>query len=193
MLTTVMDKDLLLQLFLRVERCVEMHFRGGLIQAAEDLPLVIAGNGWEHFKQPSKAWQLVGAQPFDWLLQKIPQVKLVWSQVYCFTQGGHERIFYAQANGTAVACDDMPWLRATYQDEQDALLIAPHDFTAGIEKIRRWLHCESLNKLEALAKAGQAVCLANHTWQHRVLEMECWVEQYGAYQALRHPKEYGIF
>ncbi|MCS6267959.1 MAG: glycosyltransferase family 1 protein [Vampirovibrio sp.] len=191
--TALLDNTLLLQLFLRVERAVEMHFRGGFIQAAEDLPLLIAGNGWEKFKKPSKAWQMVGAQQFDWLLEKIQQVKLVWSQVYCFTQGGHERIFYAQANGTAVACDDMPWLRETYDDEKEALLIAPNDFTAGVEKIGYWLNEQPTKKLEALAKGGQAVCLANHTWQHRVLEIESWVEQYTAYQTLLHPKEYGVF
>jgi hypothetical protein len=192
MSTALLDKDLFLQLFLRVERCVEMHFRGGFIQAAEDLPLLIAGNGWEKFKKPSKAWQVVGAQQFDWLLEKIQQVKLVWSQVYCFTQGGHERIFYAQANGTVVACDDMPWLRETYDDEKEAILISPYNLQAGAEKVGRWLN-ESPQKLAAIAKAGQAVCLANHTWQHRVLEIESWVEQYTAYQTLLHPKEYGVF
>lgn len=192
MSTALLDKDLFLQLFLRVERCVEMHFRGGFIQAAEDLPLLIAGNGWEKFKKPSKAWQVVGAQQFDWLLEKIQQVKLVWSQVYCFTQGGHERIFYAQANGTAVACDDMPWLRETYDDEKEAILISPYNLQAGAEKVGRWLN-ESPQKLATLAKAGQAVCLASHTWQHRVLEIESWVEQYTAYQTLLHPKEYGVF
>jgi hypothetical protein len=192
MRTPLIDKGLLLHLFLRVERAVEMHFRGGFIQAAEALPLLIAGNGWDKFKNPSKAWQLMGAQQFDWFLEKIQQVKIVWSQVYCFTQGGHERIFYAQANGTAVACDEMPWLRATYQDEQEAILIASHDFTAGAKKLERWFN-KPAKQLEVLAKGGQAVCLANHTWHHRVLAIESWVEQYYAYQTLKHPKEYGVF
>jgi hypothetical protein len=175
-----LEQNLVCHLFMVVEKAIEMHFREGFMKAAKELPLIVAGNGWEQFQHPSPTWELLGTMPFDWMLERMQQVQLVWSMVYCFTHGGHERIFYAQANGAAVACDAMPWLQTQYQDTQSALLLEPNAFEAGAEKLAFWLTPAQQPALAKLAQAGQSVCLAHHTWQHRVAEIEALVAQYHA-------------
>lgn len=173
-----LEQNLVCHLFTIVEKAIEMHFREGFMKAAKHLPLIVAGNGWEHFKNPSPTWELLGTMPFDWMLERMQQVQLVWSMVYCFTHGGHERIFYGQANGAAVACDAMPWLQSQYQDEYSALLLPANNFEAGVAKLDFWLSPNQQTALAALAQAGQTICLANHTWQHRVTEIEALVAHY---------------
>lgn len=111
-----------------------------------------------------------GGRPFNEVREAFRRAKLVINPVAKFAYGSHERIWYALAAGCIVATDDSHFLRRSFADGEN-LLILPWGREQGEFRRRLAGLLRQSEQLEAMQMAALAVYGRHHTWYQRVLPL----------------------
>jgi len=137
--------------------------------ADADIPLWVLGKGWEQYMDRFKSFTYKGEGTFEETLNLLKRTRIALHTNTNFVEGGHERIFAAQAAGAAVLSDHSSWLDRRYVNNQNIVFYQWQPSLNISERASTLISDPEISF--KVAKAGQAQTLANHTWTCRVAEI----------------------
>jgi len=152
---------------LDLHRFVEAQRRHALLVALNraGVPLTIYGIGWEPHLDRFPAFQWKGEGSFEQTLSLLRQTRLVLNSNNNFVDGGHERVFAAQAAGAAVVSDVSAWYQERFQDGRDMLFYRWTALERAPDAILSAL--EHPDRLAGIARAGWRATMDHHSWDTR--------------------------
>jgi hypothetical protein len=136
-----------------------------LAEALAHLPLTLCGEGWAHHAQPGQRAAFLPSRPTSETIATMRRTKIVLNPRPPYYQS-HERPLQAMANGAVAAEGPNAAMARDFPDSYLALPAAPREAARVLEAA---LADEA--RLEAIAAAGHAACLAGHLWEHRAAEI----------------------
>lgn len=153
---------------LYLHRYLRYYKRIKLLNCLKDYKIDIYGNGWDTIPL-SKNHKYHGSLDFIELLKKIKKSKILLNVMPEFVYGGHERIFTAMYNGTAVITNSNTYLKNNFEDGNDLVFYSFSKLDEIKSKIDLLLNNE--NYLNKISYAGQKKVSENHTWHNRAKEI----------------------
>jgi hypothetical protein len=129
------------------------------------VPVVVYGKGWEPLAERYPTLDYRGEGSWQETLSLLPRAKIVLNSNNEFVEGGHERVFAAQAHGAAVVSDSSAYYQQHYRDDEDICLYRWSEVGSLGERVRDLL--ASGPRLEAIAHAGYRATCEHHTWSRR--------------------------
>ena len=142
-------------------RAVRRH---ALLGSLDALKIVCCGEIAQSFRQAHLNATVLDPKPFPELLGLMRQSKIVLNDSINLRQSALMRLYYAMAQGCAVATEANDGLRAAFRDGEEAILLEPGQDHAG--RLRDLLADPA--RLQAIADAGRTRQIAAHQWDHRV-------------------------
>lgn len=156
-----------------VSQCVETTVRWRLLSSLKSCRLTIAGNAPKGlYDRLGGNATYLGPIPFARFEELTRRSRLALNIVPSFHAGGHERIFHAMAQGTAVATDENAWLSTLFPPDVAALY---WPFDAAADRLEAAVAAPQV--LEGLAEAARPIYAAGHTWNHRAAALLAALDQ----------------
>ena len=141
------------------------------------LPVEIAGTGWDQFKVANARAVLRGPLSFRAVEAKLRQTPLMLNVMPPWTDALHDRLLYAMAAGAAVVTTTNRAVETHFSDGHDIAAIQLDGFDLA-ERVDALLADPAACR--AQAEAAQATFLAHHTWRHRAEQVAAIVAEHGA-------------
>ena len=132
------------------------------ILALKDLPLTLAGKGWEKVLPARSAITYLGLIHPDEVRQVYDRSKVILNVSNTFHET-HERLFDSMASGAVAMSNETPFYREHFTDQE--VLFFDWSFSALSEKVHALIQDEAAQV--ARAEAGRKAFLAGHSWRHR--------------------------
>jgi hypothetical protein len=159
----------------------EMYWRENFLRQARNIPLTLCGNGWEKANFLSDKWTLKKPFPLNQLVEVYGNSRMVWHIFPMQPSSGHDRLFFATANGANVLTEAKQWLQANYGNR---LSYIPQDLSGVEETLQDLLH-QPIEAQALQAQEAQRFTLTHHTFLNRVLDIERLIEIQKTKQALK--------
>jgi hypothetical protein len=159
-----------------IDLYLRARLRWRLVTALADRPLLVVGEGWdrlgEHLRTRGRSrvrFRRSLPTPSVYELTSRVQISLNDSTPH---HGSHERVFRSLATGTLVLTNRTGWFAA--EAPADALVqvdLERDDVGAVVDGL-----LADPERAAAIAEAGATWFRRHHTWQHRVVTLEHWVD-----------------
>lgn len=148
----------------------EAHARATLLNAVADLPVTVIGPVDDSvLDRPAGRMTFLGERPFDEVLDRMRQTRLLLNSVPVFPEGAHERIWYGMAAGCAVATDPSRFLAADFTDG-DSILFWPMETEEVTATVTEAL--ADPERLQAIAERARRIYAERHTWTERARRID---------------------
>ena len=151
--------------------------------AAAGVAVTAYGIGFEPYLDRWNSFQVAGPGTAADTLALCHQARIVLNTNNNFAAGGHERVFTAMAAGAHVVSDSSSFYDQAFGPERmtcfswDQVGRVGHDIAALLE---------DLDRCRGIARAGQAVALAEHSWAIRAARLLDIAELTGVELVTRH-------
>ena len=134
-----------------------------------DAPLTVYGNGWEPICARHPSFQFGGIGSFEETLHLLRHARVVLNINNGFVAGGHERVFTAMHAGAAVFSEQSAYYAEVFRDGVDLVtydINQPGHIAAALAALTGDIPAQA-----AIARAGQARAVAEHSWTNRAAEL----------------------
>jgi len=158
-----------------LESYVSGKSRLELLKSINSGQVHVFGTGWQtkeakkHFESHSYPIRFHEPIPFMQAIELMRRAKIVLNTTPAIKRGLHERVLAGLASGAAVLALETPFLKETFQDEEDILFFSPRNWDEVNQKIRFYL--EKDNRRTKLAANGRKKILQDHTWDQRAITL----------------------
>jgi len=136
-----------------------------LAQALAHLPLTLCGEGWAPHQVPGQQARFLPAMPVAETIAAMRRARIVLNPLPPYYES-HERPLQAMANGAVAANGPCAPMAA---DFPGGFLPLPAEPGAAAATLEAALADDT--RLQQVAAAGHAACLAGHLWHHRAAEI----------------------
>jgi|GEM_PF-3823273 len=168
------ETRLLTILYVGIHQSAEMYWRENMLKAAKNVPLKLFGRGWEKADFISDKWEVCAPPPMDVLAQWYADAQHVWNIFPLYPKTGHDRIFYATANGANVITEHKDWLGGVYGDTLNYLT---QEFDQVEDALNTMIHAPVADRAEQ-ADRGQRFTLSRRTYLSAVVNIEQILERH---------------
>lgn len=150
-----------------IQLFTEAYHRDRLLQVLglAGVDLHVYGRGWEPLVARHRSFTFGGVGSFEETLRLVRRARLVLNTNNGFVEGGHERVFAAMAGGAAVLSDESSYYSEAFRVGEEIATFAWQDIETAPDLITALQ--SDVGRLAALARAGRARVLADHTWTAR--------------------------
>jgi hypothetical protein len=177
-------------LYTAIHHSSEMYWREHLLKAARNIPLRLYGRGWEAADFISDQWEVHGIEDpnqryaSSTISEWYGRSQTIWNIFPAYPATGHDRIYFATANGCNVITERKAWL---YEAYGETLSYLPQDLTNVEENLTALLQ-RPLDIQEAQANAAQKRTLEAFTWFNCLGDIEAILQRYHLREMLSVPK-----
>lgn len=157
---------------------VELYIKGrdklDLLQSITDSEVHVFGDSidpidWKMTCQNRSNIIVHPAVSFLEALEVMKRTKILLNSSIKNKQGAHERIFSGAAAGAVVVTNENAYMRKHFEDGKELLLYRRSAFDDLNARVRNLLDDEP-RRIE-MSRQARAKILAEHTWDHRVLQL----------------------
>jgi hypothetical protein len=149
-----------------IEVRVTRRFEFVKAMAKTGLPLRICGAGWEKHLYRFKNVAYEGVVSMPRAAELMQQSRIVLNTNGNFGGGSHERPLSALLAGAAVFSDYSRFYGEAFEEGREMALFRWKALDEGMDTLRRL--AASPADAHAIARAGKAKVVANHTWDQRI-------------------------
>ncbi|HXZ02986.1 MAG TPA: glycosyltransferase [Stellaceae bacterium] len=157
--------EVLASYVITVDTYLRSRVKLALAQALAHLPLTLCGEGWARHAAPGQRAAFLPATPVAETVAAMRRSKIVLNPLPPYYES-HERPLQAMVNGAVAAEGPNAAMAAAFPGGYLDLPADPREAAAALEAA---LAAEG--RLQAIAEAGHAACLAGHLWEHRAAEI----------------------
>jgi glycosyltransferase involved in cell wall biosynthesis len=127
-----------------------------------DARVEVYGNGWSKIANDFKRINFYPPINYEKIQSKMGKSKIVLTVLPNFTAGGHERVFSSMSQGALSLVNENRYFQAHFSQDE----LVTYSFKENIRtKVRQIL--SNPEKLQHVAKSGQAKVMESHTWLNR--------------------------
>jgi hypothetical protein len=179
-------------LYTAIHHSAEMYWREHLLKAARNLPLRLFGRGWEAADFISDKWEVHDianpAHPFEAsrISSWYGSSQTVWNIFPAYPATGHDRIFFATANGCNIITEKKEWLYGAYGE---TLSYLPQELSHVEENLRTILE-QPIEERAKQAKTAQKRTLEAFSFFNCVGDIEALLQKFRLREVLSIPKVY---
>lgn len=176
-------------LYTAIHHSAEMYWREHLLKAAKHIPLRLFGRGWQQADFISEQWEVHDLanpnRPYDAteIASWYGDTQTVWNIFPAYPKTGHDRIFFATANGCNVITEKKAWL---YEAYGETLQYLPQNATT-LEAHLTALLAQPIEARKAQAQAAQKRTLEAFSFFNCVGDIEALLRKYHLREALSVP------